>query len=60
MDNDKKVWVLWWRYYDKPGARLVRLYGDEERGIYDYELVKNMASDRVFYLDEISVFKEGE
>ena len=54
------IWVLWWRYYDKPGGGIVRVYKYEERGIYDYELVKDMASDREFFLDEIPFFKEGD
>ena len=55
----KTVWVLLWKYYDGFGVRVVGVYELEERGILDFELVKEQNPDKEYFLDEIPFF-EGE
>lgn len=40
---NKKLWVLWFEYFDSSGCEVVRIYDDENRAKEDFELVEGDA-----------------
>ncbi len=50
----RKIWVIWWKYFDGSGGELVRGYADRARAQADLELL-DLAEGKQFYMNELEL-----
>lgn len=49
----KTVWIIWQVYEDRPGARILAVFGDEKRAREDYQLLTTALPSLEWKLEEI-------